>query len=162
MSVRVGITSWPAKMVRKSGGLIDDLNRAQAWLSKQRLESAGCADAQILGEEKKNVAVETATLTAAPDNTSDNGDFLAWRNEELVAAMNDGRFFMVRFQSDDLYPITVRWIEAAEPVLKPDEYKYLEESSDVGFLRIGSVTPRRITPSPGPVGGVTARTRASR
>lgn len=131
-----GLAALP--LARKSGGLIDDLNRAQARLSKKRLEASGCADAQILGEKKKNMAVSTATLTAAPDNISDDADFLAWRNEDLVAAMNDGRFFMVRFQGDDLYPITVRWIDAAEPVLKPDEYKYLEESSDVGFLRIGS------------------------
>lgn len=124
-------------LARKSGAQVDDLNRAQAWLTKKRLEATGCAEAQTLGEKKKTVAVESASLAAAPDNVAD-GEFLSWVNADVLAAMNDGRFFTVSFQGDDWYPLTLRWIDAAEPVLKPDEYKHLEGSSEVGFLRIDS------------------------
>ena len=125
-------------LARKSGAQVGGLNRTQAWLTKKRLEATGCAEARILGEKKKTVAVESASLAAAPDNIADDGAFLTWPNADLLAAMNDGRFFKVSFQGDDWYPLTLRWIDAAEPVLKPDEYKHLEESSEVGFLRIGS------------------------
>lgn len=125
-------------LARTSGGQINDDNRAQALLSMKRLAASGHAPARILAETEKLVPVETATLTAAPDNVSDDAEFLRWGDKELVAAMNDGRFFMVGFQGDDLYPVTMRWIDAVEPVLELDEYKYLEESSEVGFLRIGT------------------------
>lgn len=124
-------------LAHRTGAQVDELNRAQAWLTKKRLEASGCAEAKILGEKKKNVVVESASLAAAPDNAGD-GAFLTWRNADVLAAMNDGRFFNVAFQGDDVYPVTLRWIDAAEPVLKADEYKYVEASSEVGFLRIGS------------------------
>lgn len=122
-------------LARRSGAVTDDLNRSQAQLSRRRLEVLGCAEAEILGEAKKTVLVDTACLAAAADPDLDTV-FLTWENDQILEAMNDGRFFLARFGADGRYRVALRWLEASEPVLKAEEYRYLENSSEPGYLRV--------------------------
>ncbi len=124
-------------LARRSGAVTYDLNRSQAKLARRRLEALGCAEAEILAETKKTVLVETACLAAASDPNLDT-IFLTWENDEILRAMNQGRLFLARFGADGRYRVVLRWIDAVEPVLKAEEYRYVENASEVGQLRIES------------------------
>lgn len=134
-----GITAL--RLAKKSGAVTDDLNRSLAWLSKRRLEAMGFADAKVIAEKKKKVMVDAACLMAAPGGGIDP-EFLVWPDDQILRAMNEGRFFLASFGSDGSYSVAIRWVDAIEPVLKSTEYENLEASSDIGFLRIESAELR--------------------
>jgi hypothetical protein len=123
------------KLARKSGAVTEDLNRAAALLAKLRLDAMGCADARIIVEAKKIIAVDGGCLAGsgtpkiAPE---------AWTsaNATVLAAMNRGDFFLVGLGADGRYSSTVRLVDAREPVLTPAEYKKLDAATEIGFLQV--------------------------
>jgi hypothetical protein len=125
------------KLARKAGGTTGDLYRSFAWLSKLRLDALGCANARIIAEARKTVPVDTGCLAASavPSLTPDS-----WigPNVSVLAAMNRGEFFLIGLGADGRYRVSVRIVDAPEPVLKPDEYKLLDGATDIGVLRIAN------------------------
>ena len=123
------------RRARKHGAVTDDLNRSMAWLSKIRLDVTGCADFQVLAEKKKRVPVETACLAASGHENLDS-EIWVGDSDVVLEAMNRGDFFLVSVRYDGLFAVTLRIIDAPDPVLKSSEYRHLEYSTDVGFLKI--------------------------
>ncbi len=122
-------------LANRFGAQTSDLNRAVAWLTKQKIELLGCSEFSVLTEKKKRIAVNAASLAVAGSNEIDTKN---WYGNTLLAvdAMNNGEFFIVSTGNDGIYPVVARIIDASFPVLKEAEYKNLTLSSDTGIISV--------------------------
>lgn len=122
------------KLARKVHAQTDYMNKDMALLTKRRLDAMGCSDAPVLAEKRKKVSVDSGCLSAACSAPIDPDVWTGPANI-VVESMNRGEFFLINMGSDGDYSVSLRIVDAPEPVLKPEEYKKLELSTEPGYIR---------------------------
>ncbi len=125
-AIEIGLAA--IQHARRSGARMAGMHRAAAVLSRQRLRVMGCGEATVRAEVRKSIVVNSACLCAGEPGTSLDIGTAA----DLLVDVNAGRGFVIETGCDGRFPVSLRLVDAPEPVLRPNDYPHLENSTEMG------------------------------
>lgn len=105
-----------------------DLNK----MTGKWLELTGNDKASVIKEEKGYAGIESGVFAFGdPELAKELPELKEFTDKELDSHVKTGKIAYLSAEGDGKYGVTVRLLDASEPVLKPNEYKNVIYSTEV-------------------------------
>jgi len=124
--------------VIKIVGFPQKLTRTRIKLIQHKLALLNISKVNVLAKQNQAVTVESGTITVADPIQASEFPFTNYTKKEFENFMNQGCGLILSTGSDGIFDTQLRLVEAPEPLLSPNEYKFLEAATNTITITVKS------------------------